>query len=69
VTPENRIMDLLTRRRRRLFCADCIARELRLPTPETIRNAIDAIGSAKGFRRATEACSQCGAVRDGIKAG
>ena len=32
VTSENQIMDLLTRRRGRLFCDECIALELQLPT-------------------------------------
>ena len=69
VTPENQIMELLTRRRGRLFCADCIARELQWPNPKDTLAAMHAIGMAKGFRRATEACSRCGATCDGIKAG
>jgi hypothetical protein len=69
VTPENQIMELLTRRRGRLFCEDCIARELQWPNPKDTLTAMHAIGMAKGFRRATEACSRCGATRDGIKAG
>jgi hypothetical protein len=64
VTLENQIMDLLARRRRRLFCKDCIARELRLPNPGDIKDAIDAIGRAKGFRRATDTCTRRDARRD-----
>jgi hypothetical protein len=69
MTPESQIMDLLTKRKGRLFCEGCIALELRLPNPRTIKGAIDAVGAAKGFRWATEMCSRCGAVQDGIKAG
>ena len=35
----------------------------------TIKGAVDAIGVAKRFGQATETCSLCHAVRDGIKAG
>jgi hypothetical protein len=69
VTPDNQIMDLLSRRRGRLFCEECIARELRLPNPGNVRAAIDAIGAAAGFRRTTGICSRYGGQRDGIKAG
>ena len=69
MTPENQIMGLPTRRRGRLFCEDCIPLALRWPNPKDIMGAMHAIGMAKGFRRATEACSRCGEVRDGIKAG
>jgi len=69
VTPQDQIIEFLTRRRGRLFCADCIPLELRWPNPKDINGAMHAIGTAKGFRWATEACSRCGAIRDGIKAG
>jgi hypothetical protein len=69
VTPENQIMELLTRRRGRLFCADCIPLELRWPNPKDISGAMHAIGMAKGFRLATGTCSRCGGECEGIKAG
>ena len=69
VTPENQIMELLARRRGRLFCADCIPLELHWPNPKDLAGAMHAIGMAKGFRLATGACSRCGGEREGIKAG
>ena len=36
MTPENQIMELLTRRRGRLFCAVCIPLELHWPNPKDI---------------------------------
>jgi hypothetical protein len=69
VTPENQIMELLTRRRGRLFCVDCIPLELHWPNPKDLAGAMHAIGMAKGFRLATGACSRCGGEREGIKAG
>jgi hypothetical protein len=68
VTLESQIMDLLWRLRGRLFCEECIARELRLPNPSNVRPAIDAIGAAAGVRRTTGICSRCGGEREGIKA-
>jgi hypothetical protein len=69
MTTQNQIMEFLMRRRGRLFCEDCIPLELHWPNPKDIRGAMHAIGMAEGFRRATEICSRCGAVRNGIKAG
>jgi hypothetical protein len=69
VTPENQIMDLLTHRRRRLFCEECIVRAVRLTDLSKVRTMIDAIGAAKGFRRATGPCHGCGQEREGIIAG
>ena len=69
MAPENQIMEFLTRRRGRLFCAECIPLELHWPNPKDIGGMMHAIGMAKGFRRAAETCSRCGATRDGIKAG
>jgi hypothetical protein len=69
VSIESQIMELLTRRRGRLFCDDCIPIALRWPNPKDISGAMHAIGMAKGFRRATGICSRCGGERDGIKAG
>ena len=69
MTSENQIMDLLTRRRGHLFCEQCIALELQLYNPRKIKDAVAAIGSAKGFRRAPGTCSRCGGEGEGIKAG
>jgi hypothetical protein len=66
---ENQIMELLTRRRGRLFCEVCIPLELHWPNPKDVKAAMHVIGMTKGFRRATETCSRCGAVQDGVKAG
>jgi hypothetical protein len=69
MTPENQIMDLLTRRRGRLFCADCIPQELRWPNPKDIAGMMHAIGMAQGFRLAAGTCSRCGGECEGVKAG
>ena len=69
VTPENQIMELLTRHRGRLYCADCIPLELHWPNPKDILGAMHAIGMAKGFRLVTGTCSRCGGEQEGIKAG
>jgi hypothetical protein len=68
MAPENQIMDLLIRRHRRLFCEECIVFTLRLSDLSTVRTAIDAIASAKSFRRATGTCRGCGGAREGIEA-
>ena len=69
MTPESQIMDLLTHRRRRLFCEECIVRKIRFTDLSNVRPVIDAIVAAKGFRRATATCSGCGQEREGIMAG
>lgn len=69
MTAENQIIELLTRRRGRLFCTDCIPLALHWPNPKDILGAMDAIGMAKGFHLATGACSRCGGEHEGIKAG
>ena len=67
MAPENQIMDLLTRRRGRLLCADCIPLELHWPNPKAILGAMHAIGMAKGFHLATGACSRCGGSTRGSR--
>jgi hypothetical protein len=69
VTSENQIIEFLTQRRGRLFCADCIPLELRWPNPKDINGAMHAIGTAKGFRWASGTCSRCGGECEEIKAG
>jgi hypothetical protein len=69
VTIESEIMELLARRRGRLYCADCMPQELRWPNPKDISSAMHAIGMAKGFRVATGTCCRCGGECEGIKAG
>jgi hypothetical protein len=50
VTPGDQIIELLTRHRDRLFCADCFPLELHLPNPKDISGEMHAIGMAKGSR-------------------
>ena len=69
MTPENQIMEVLTRRRGRLLCADCIPPDLHWPNPKDISGAMHVIGIAKGLRLVTGTCSRCGGECEGIKAG
>jgi hypothetical protein len=69
LTIEGQIIELLSRRRGRLFCADCIPLELHWPNPKDVSGAMHAIGMTRGFRVATGTCSRCGGEREGIKAG
>jgi hypothetical protein len=69
VTVESDIIEFLGRRRGRLFCDDCLTRELRYAQRTRIDAATKVIGATVGFRRATEMCAGCGGVRDGTKAG
>jgi len=69
VTLESDIMEFLGRRRGRLFCDECLARELRYAQPARIDAVAKVICATVGFRRAAETCAGCGGVRDGTKAG
>jgi hypothetical protein len=69
VAVENQIMDYLGRRRGKLYCDDCLTRELRGYQRATVAEATQAIGASVGFRWATETCAGCGEVRHGTKAG
>jgi hypothetical protein len=62
------IMDFLTRRRGKLFCDDCLARELQGYDRARVSTTTRAIGAATGFHRAKETCAGCGGVHDGTKA-
>jgi hypothetical protein len=65
---ESAIMDYLTRRKCKLFCDDCLTRELQGYQRARIRTATLAIGTVTGFQRTTETCASCGGMEDGAKA-
>jgi hypothetical protein len=65
---ETEIMDFLTRHKGRLYCDECLTRELKRHQRARISAATHEISVATGFQRATETCAGCGGVQDGTKA-
>jgi hypothetical protein len=51
---EQSIMNYLTRRRGRLYCDDCLAREIQSYDRARVSTATRAIGVVTGFHRAKE---------------
>ena len=69
MTLESDIIEFLERRRGRLFCDECLTRELRYAQRSRVDAATKVIGATLGFRRATETYAGCGGISDGTKAG
>jgi|HubBroStandDraft_2_1064218.scaffolds.fasta_scaffold2357166_1 hypothetical protein len=67
VTLEGQIIEFLHSNRGKLFCDDCLRRELQVTRNAALETATKAIGGSIGFRRITESCEACGATRIGTK--
>lgn len=69
MTLESEMIDLLSRRRDKLFCDECLRRLLHGSHLRCIADTADAVGMAAGFRRLKGICANCGGAAVGTKAG
>jgi hypothetical protein len=65
---ESAIIEFLIRHRGRLYCDDCLTRELKGYDRARVSTATRAFRAATGFYRAKETCAGCGGTHDGTKA-